>query len=103
MPGELRGIDENNKQVGLQSFGMMAVEMTGASGERLQLAPAKPATMRFPIAAAQQASAPATIAFWSFNDTTGLWKQEGMATKQGMNILEKHPTFLFGMLMRHLR
>jgi hypothetical protein len=95
MPGELRGIDENNKQVGLQSFGMMAVEMTGAAGERLQLAPSRSATMKFPIAAAQQASAPATIAFWSFNDTTGLWKQEGMATKQGNEYIGKASHFSF--------
>lgn len=95
MPGELRGIDENNKEVGLQSFGMMTVEMTGAGGEKLQLAPGKPATIKFPIAAAQQATAPATIAFWSFNDTTGLWKQEGMATKHGSEYAGKTSHFSF--------
>lgn len=95
MPGELRGIDENDKQVGLQSFGMMVVELTGVSGEKLQLSGSKPATMKFPIAPAQQASAPATIAFWSFNDTTGLWKQEGMATRQGNEYIGKASHFSF--------
>ncbi|QEC44175.1 carboxypeptidase-like regulatory domain-containing protein [Pseudobacter ginsenosidimutans] len=95
MPGELRGVDENDKQVGLQSFGMMVVELTGASGEKLQLTGSKPATMKFPIAPAQQASAPATIAFWSFNDTTGLWKQEGMATRQGNEYIGKASHFSF--------
>lgn len=95
MPGELRGVDENNKQVGLQSFGMMAVEMTGASGQKLQLAPGKPATLTFPIPAALQASAAPTIAFWSFNDTTGLWKQEGYATKQGNDYCGKTSHFSF--------
>lgn len=95
MPGELRGIDEQNKEVGLQSFGMMAVELTGAGGEHLQLAAGKPAVIKFPIAAAQQASAPATIAFWSFNDSTGLWKQEGMATRQGNEYIGKASHFSF--------
>lgn len=95
MPGDLRGIDENNKEVGLESFGMMAVELTGAGGEKLQLVSAKPATIRFPIAAAQLASAPSSIAFWSFNDTTGLWKQEGMATRQGNEYIGKASHFSF--------
>ncbi|NML23953.1 hypothetical protein HHL16_23935 [Pseudoflavitalea sp. G-6-1-2] len=95
MPGELRGIDEQSKEVGLQSFGMMAVELTGAGGEHLQLAAGKPAVIKFPIAAAQQASAPATIAFWSFNDSTGLWKQEGVATRQGNEYIGKASHFSF--------
>lgn len=95
MPGELRGIDENNRQVGLQSYGMIAVEITGAAGEKLQPAPGKPATINFPIPAALQASAPATIAFWSFNDTTGLWKQEGYATKKGGEYCGKTSHFSF--------
>lgn len=83
MPGTLRGITASNEETGLQSFGMMAVELTGAGGEKLQLASGKTATLTFPIPTALQASAPATIPLWSFNDTTGLWKEEGIATKQG--------------------
>ncbi|MCS3795222.1 hypothetical protein [Niastella sp. OAS944] len=85
MPGTLRGITTTNEETGLQSFGMMAVELTGASGEKLQLAAGKTATLTFPIAPELLADAPATIPLWSFNDTTGLWKEEGIATKQGNN------------------
>lgn len=85
MPGALRGINTTNEETGLQSFGMMAVELAGASGEKLQLATGKPATLTFPITTDLQAEAPATIPLWSFNDTTGLWKEEGVATKQGNN------------------
>ncbi|HEY1201134.1 MAG TPA: hypothetical protein VGE79_09145 [Niastella sp.] len=85
MPGTLRGITTTNEETGLQSFGMMAVELTGASGEKLQLAAGKTATLTFPIAPELLADAPATIPLWSFNDTTGLWKEEGVATKQGNN------------------
>jgi hypothetical protein len=83
MPGTLRGITTSNEETGLQSFGMMAVELTGAGGEKLQLAVGKTATLTFPIPTALQAQAPPTIPLWSFNDTTGLWKEEGTATKQG--------------------
>jgi hypothetical protein len=83
MPGALRGIDANNNETGLRSFGMMAVELTGANGEKLQLAGGKKATLHFPIPASLQGEAPATIPLWSLHDSTGLWKEEGAATKQG--------------------
>jgi hypothetical protein len=85
MPGALRGIDASNQETGLQSFGMMAVELNGAAGEKLQLASGKTATVTFPIPAGLLPKAPATIPLWSFNETTGLWKEEGTATKQGSN------------------
>lgn len=85
MPGTLRGVTTGNDETGLQSFGMMAVELTGTGGEKLQLAAGKTATLTFPIASELLSQAPATIPLWSFNDTTGLWKEEGIATKQGNN------------------
>lgn len=85
MPGTLRGINAANKETGLKCFGILAVELAGAGGEQLQLAPGKTATVTIPIPTGLQAKAPATIPLWSFNDTTGLWKEEGVATKQGAN------------------
>jgi hypothetical protein len=95
MPGTLRGITTGNEETGLQSFGMMAVELTGAGGEKLQLAAGKTATLTFPIPAALQAQAPNTIPLWSFNETTGLWKEEGTATKQGTNYVGTVSHFSF--------
>ena len=83
MPGDLRGIDEANAEKILQTYGMLAVELTGNSGEKLQIATGKKAGLKFPLPQKLQAVAPATIALWSFNETTGLWKQEGTATKNG--------------------
>jgi hypothetical protein len=85
MPGTLRGLTTANQETGLQSFGMMAVELNGAGGEKLQLASGKTATINFPIAASLQAQAPATIPLWSLDEATGLWKEEGTATRQGNN------------------
>ncbi len=83
MPGDLRGIDANNNQQGLISYGMVAVELTADNGEKLQIATGKKATVKFPLPASMQASAPATIPLWSFDETKGLWKEEGAATKSG--------------------
>jgi hypothetical protein len=83
MPGDLRGVTTTGEERGLQSFGMMAVELTGSSGQKLQLANGKPATLNFNIPAALLSKAPATIPLWYFDELTGLWKEEGSATKQG--------------------
>lgn len=83
MPGTLRGITTNNDETGLQSFGMMAVELNGAGGEKLQIASGKKATLHFSIPAALRGEAPSTIPLWSLDENTGLWKEEGQATRQG--------------------
>ncbi len=85
LPGDLRGINAAGKQVGLESFGMMAVELNGAGGEKLQLAAGKQATITFPIPASLISKAPVSIPLWSFDESTGQWKEEGAATKQGSN------------------
>lgn len=83
MPGDLRGINEAGEENVLHSLGMVGVELTGSGGEKLQIAPGKKAGLRLPIPNSVLATAPATIAFWSLNDSTGIWKQEGVATKSG--------------------
>lgn len=85
MPGALRGIRTNQQQAALLPVGMLAVELLGSGGEKLQLANGTPATVTMPIADMSSAVAPATIPVWSFNDTSRFWKQEGVATKQGQN------------------
>jgi hypothetical protein len=85
MPGDLRGINSNNNERLLQSFGMMVVELKGSNGEKLQLATGKTAALTIPIAQALQASAPATIPLWHFDEVAGLWKEEGTGSRQGNN------------------
>ena len=95
MPGDLRGITTTNQETGMQSFGMMAVELTGASGEKLQLASGKGAVVTFPIPASLQAQAPATIPLWYFDEAKGLWQEEGSAAKQGSNYVGTVSHFSF--------
>jgi hypothetical protein len=83
MPGDLRGINTTGNLQILTSYGMAAVELTGASGELLQIATGKKATLSTPIPTALAATAPNTIPLWSFDEAKGLWKEEGTATKIG--------------------
>jgi hypothetical protein len=83
MPGDLRGLNTDGNLQLLTTYGMAAVELTGASGELLQIATGKKATITMPIATTILATAPATIPLWYFDEIVGLWKQEGIATKTG--------------------
>jgi hypothetical protein len=82
-PGDGRGINEKGHLQLLNSYGILAIELTGNSGQLLQIAPGRQATMVLPIPSSMAGSAPASIALWSFDETNGLWKHEGTATKSG--------------------
>ena len=83
MPGDLRGENANGDLRKLSSYGMAAVELTGASGELLQVAPGKKATITMPMASSISANAPASIPLWYFNEETGIWQEQGSAVRQG--------------------
>ncbi len=83
MPGDLRAINAEGYTKLLTTYGMAAVELIGSSGESLQIADGKKASMTFPLPASISANAPATIRLWYFDEQTGFWKEEGMATKVG--------------------
>ncbi|NML36114.1 carboxypeptidase regulatory-like domain-containing protein [Chitinophaga sp. G-6-1-13] len=83
MPGDLRAVNDKNELVALQSFGMMALELQGDNGEKLHLDGTNNVTFRMEIPATLRQTAPATIPLWHFNESTGLWQQEGSAEKMG--------------------
>lgn len=95
MPGDLRGITASNTEVGLQSYGMIAVELMGAGGEKLHLDSTKAVTITTTIPTSLLATAPSTIPLWYFNEATGLWKEEGKATRQGTNYVGTVKHFSF--------
>ncbi|NIG52451.1 carboxypeptidase-like regulatory domain-containing protein [Chitinophaga sp. Cy-1792] len=83
LPGDLRAINSNNDEVGLKSYGMMALELQGENGEKLHLDGKQDVNFKMTIPAGLQASAPATIPLWHFDEADGLWKEEGEAKKSG--------------------
>jgi hypothetical protein len=95
MPGDLRGITSGNQEKMLKSYGMMSIEMNDASGNRLQLAHGKDATITMPIPFFMQTNAPATIPLWYFDETKGLWQEDGVAVKQGSNYMGTVKHFSF--------
>jgi hypothetical protein len=95
MPGDLRGTNTTGANVALKSFGMLAVELTDESGQKLQIKTGNKATLTVNIPDAIAASAPATIPLWFFDSGTGLWKQEGTAIKSGDNYIGDVTHFTF--------
>ena len=83
MPGDLRGLNTTGAMRLLTTYGMAAVELTGSGGELLQIAPGKKATLNFPIPSSLSSAAPAAIPLWYFDENTGLWKEEGIASRSG--------------------
>ena len=66
----------------IESFGALNVTLKDAAGNALNLAAGKTATIRIPLAT-RSVSVPATIPLFYFNETSGLWVQEGTATLAG--------------------
>jgi hypothetical protein len=83
VPGSFMANDANNTRVLLASFGMMAVELSSPTGEKLQVKTGTTAKLTMPIPSSLQSSAPATIPLWYVDEQTGIWKEEGSATKSG--------------------
>ena len=81
MPGDLSAIRTDNSEAQLVSYGMVNVELKGANGENLQ--PDGDATLKFPIPERFSANPPSEIPLWEFDEATGVWKEEGVATLQG--------------------
>ena len=81
MPGDLTALRTDNSEAQLVSYGMVAVDLTDGAGNKLNLAPGKTATLTFPIPDKfKDSNLPATIPLWSFNETSGMWEEEGVAT-----------------------
>ena len=84
IPGALRGINTSYKEMGLESYGMLGVVLTGNSGEILQLDSTHKATITFPLSIALRQNNPSSVlTLWSFNESTGFWNQEGTASQVG--------------------
>lgn len=95
MPGDLRAINAAGAMQMLTTYGMAAVELTGTSGEALQIATGKKATLTMPIPASISSSAPASIPLWHFDEAKGLWIEEGSATKTGNTYVGEVSHFSF--------
>lgn len=83
MPGNLTALRSDGSGATLATFGMMGVELESATGQKLQLASGKRATLRIPLGGAYAQSAPASIPLWHFDADSGRWIEEGSAERDG--------------------
>ena len=81
MPGNLQGVRTDLEEVSLQSFGMINLSLQDADGAPLNIGEGFTATISVALPASIAANAPNEMPLWSFNETYGVWVEEGTATK----------------------
>ena len=80
MPGDLVGVDSEGTLNALATFGMLAVELESDNGEKINLPEGKTATIRMEVPDELRAVAPSSIPLWHFDESKGVWLEEGEAT-----------------------
>jgi hypothetical protein len=73
----------------LQTFGSFHVTPRDPAGNRLQMAPGMAVAVSMPIHPLALASAPTTIPFFSYDESTGLWVEHGELTRADNNYVGK--------------
>lgn len=81
--GDFHGVRTDGSFTEMMSYGVLRVELSGASGEKLNLAPGSKATLKYPIPAKMQAAAPVEMPLWYFDESKGMWKEDGSAQRNG--------------------
>ncbi|MEE9302827.1 MAG: carboxypeptidase regulatory-like domain-containing protein [Thiotrichaceae bacterium] len=79
MPGDYSAIDEQGNAHVIESFGALSATFNDASGNELNLAPNTQATIRIPVSS-RNGTIPQTIPLYYFEESSGLWIQQGTAT-----------------------
>lgn len=83
MPGDLTGINANNQNVNLKSYGMIAVDLKDVNGNPIELNPSNKATISLPLDNGLLGSAPTNIPLWHFESDLGYWIEEGTGLLDG--------------------
>ncbi len=81
--GDMQAQRSDNSQATLYSYGIIKVVMKGDGGEDLNLKSGSQSEITVDIPTSMASNAPTTIPLWHYDETTGLWVEEGTATKQG--------------------
>lgn len=80
MPGDLRGLNANEEQMQLATFGMFAVELETPSGMPLNIAADKFVNMNFIVNPDILTFVADSVPMWSFDEVSGFWEEEGFAS-----------------------
>lgn len=79
-PGEFKGIDKDGKETSIESYGFINVEISSGT-EKLNLVKGMTADISLPIPASIVGKAPLSIPLWWYDESFGIWKEEGFAKK----------------------
>ena len=87
IPGNFEAIDANNELRYLETYGMVATELYSPTGDLLNITPGQTVDIKMPVQAGQIGTAPTSIPMWFFDETQGIWIEEGQATLSGGNYI----------------
>ncbi|MGB0385606.1 MAG: SdrD B-like domain-containing protein [Ardenticatenaceae bacterium] len=79
MPGDMSALDSNGEPLALESAGVFYAHFMDEEGNEYNLAPGTQADVSIPLDSSAQW--PNVIPLWSYDETDGLWKEEGQATQ----------------------
>jgi hypothetical protein len=82
MPGGYAARGSDGSAQTIESFGALSVNLSDAAGNRLDLAAGQTATVRIPLGT-RSSTPPATVPLYYFDETAGLWVQQGSAALGG--------------------
>ena len=80
MPGSLSGVNTDTEEVALKTLGMIAVELQGENGEKLNIMEGAAAGFSYLVPDGLDGNVPNEVPLWSFNEEVGIWVEEGIAT-----------------------
>jgi hypothetical protein len=80
IPGDMTGIDDEDDEVKLESFGMMAIELYDSEGVSLNLKEGSEATLAWNLDPGFFTSPPESAPTWWYDENTAMWRQDGLAT-----------------------
>ena len=83
MPGALIGQNQNKQDVVLESYGMIGVWLSDFNGNSLNLKPGEKCKMTTKIPETMRNYAPTVMPLWHFDESAGIWIEEGSATRDG--------------------
>jgi hypothetical protein len=98
LPGDYRAKDKNGIDQSLVSYGAVFGEFSDAAGNLYNLANGATAMVISPVPPGLQPGAPAAVPVWSYDESTGFWKEEGHASLQnsgGISYVFKTTHFSF--------
>jgi hypothetical protein len=77
IPGDYRAFTADGDDVKLRSFGAIFVEFRDSVGNPVSIVDGAAATLMFPVSFQHLPTAPPNIPMWTFDETSGIWMQEG--------------------------